>query len=271
MVGPSPSAAGARLLLNRGISRTCARQVCASSRPANRHEANEPSLEFKGKVLELDRANPRFGFRRVHAHLSGVNLSAVHRIWREEGLVIRHRTRRKLKVPKTEGPLLTAAGQARCLGFCHERLENGRRTRTLGIQDCYARECLLLKAASTFPSTAVEKELQWMFLVHGKPEAIVSENGPEFRAMTLPEGVEECFIQLGGPWQNGNIESFFGRLGDELRSCELFARGTQVRAVLDDFPDHYNNGRPRLGLGGLTSAGFGNGLHAAGETDALTL
>lgn len=271
MVSPGSRRRGVHVLLGRGFPRTCACRVCAISRPASRHVPKERSPGLKERVLELAKANPRYGFRRVHALLEGVNLKAVHRIWREEGLGIRHRTRRKLKVPKSEGPVLTGAGQAWCLDFAHERLENGRHTRILGVLDCFTRECLLLKAASSFPSFLVEKELEWLFLVHGKPQAIVSDNGPEFRAMTLPEGVENRFIQPGKPWQNGYIESFFGKLRDELLSCELFARGAELQVALDDFQDHYNNHRPHLGLGGLTPASFRKGLQATKEADTLKL
>lgn len=256
-------------LLLAGFSRVRSCRVVCLSRPASRHAPRERNPGLRARVLELAKANPRYGFRRVHALLSGVNLKAVHRIWREEGLGIRHRKRRKLVVPKTEGPQLTGPGQAWCLDFCHERLENGRHTRILGVLDCFTRECLLLKAAATFPSFAVEKELEWLFLVHGKPGAIVSDNGPEFRAMTLPEGVVNRFIQPGKPWQNGYIESFFGKLRDELLSCELFVRGSEPQTALDDFGEHYNHFRPHLRLGGLTPAAFKQRLQTTTETEIL--
>lgn len=256
MVSPATRRRVAHHLLVAGFSRTRACRVVGLSRPASRHVPKERSPGLKDKVLELARANPRYGFRRVHALLSGVNLKAVHRIWRAEGLGIRHRKRRKLVVPKSEGPELTGPNEAWCLDFCHERLENGRHTRILGVLDCFTRECLLLKAASTFPAFAVEKELEWLFLVHGRPQAIVSDNGPEFRAMTLPEGVSNRFIQPGKPWQNGYIESFFGKLRDELLCSELFVRGAELQAALGDFQEHYNYHRPHLGLGGLTPANF---------------
>src|SRR6185312_6114787 len=208
-------------LLTRGFSRVCACRVTGISRPASRAVPKERNPGLKERILALVKEHPRYGFRRIHALLTGVNLKAVHRIWRTEGLAIRHRKRRKIVVPKTEGPILVRPNQAWCLDFCFERLENGRHARILGVLDCFTRECLLLKAASTFPSFAVEKELEWLYLVHGKPEAIVSDNGPEFRAMQLPEGVTNRFIQPGKPWQNGYIESFFGKLRDELLSCEL--------------------------------------------------
>lgn len=251
---------GVCFLLGRGFSRTRACRAVSLSRPASRHVPQERSPGLKDKVLELAKANPRYGFRRVHALLEGVNLKAVHRIWREEGLALRHKRRRKLVVPKTEGPELTGANQAWCLDFCHERLENGRHVRILGVLDSFTRECLLLKAAHSFPAFAVEKELEWLCLVHGKPQAIVSDNGPEFRAMTLPDGVSNRFIQPGKPWQNGYIESFFGKLRDELLSCELFVRGSELQAALNDFQEHYNNHRPHLGLQGLTPASFKKGL-----------
>jgi len=225
---------------------------------------------LKERVLELAKENPRYGFRRIHALLEDVNLKTVHRIWKKEGLAIRHKKRRKLVVAKAEGPIATDANQAWCLDFCHERLENGRHARILAVLDCFTRECLVLKAASSFPAFALEKELDWLFLVHGKPRAIVSDNGPEFRAMTLPEGVANRFIQPGKPWQNGYVESFFGKLRDELLSCELFARGSELQAALDEFQEHYNHHRPHLGLGGLTPCNFRRGLHAK-DPEALTL
>ena len=271
MVSPKSRRRAVGFLLSRGFPRTCACRVSGISRPASRHVPKDRNLGLRVKVLELAKANPRYGFRRVHALLKGVNLKAVHRIWKEEGLGIRHRKRRKIVVPKTEGPILVRPNQAWCLDFCYERLESGRHARILGVLDCFTRECLLLKAASTFPSFAVEKELEWLYLVHGKPEAIVSDNGPEFRAMSLPEGVSNRFIQAGKPWQNGFIESFFGKLRDELLSCELFVRGAELQAALNDFQEHYNNVRPHLGLGGLTPAAFKEMSHTTPQTENLNL
>jgi putative transposase len=205
-------------------------------------------------VLELSAANPRYGFRRVHALLPGVNLKAVHRIWKAEGLRIRRRPRKRLRVQREAVPALSAANQAWCLDFAHERMENGRQARILGIMDCFTRENLLLKARPSFPAFQVQEELEWLFLVHGRPERLVSDNGPEFRALSLP--IHQAFIQPGKPWQNGYIESFFGKLRDELLSCDSFGCGAELQSALDDFQEHYNYERPHLGLGGLTPAQF---------------
>ena len=260
MVSPGSRRRAVGFLLGQGFPRVCACRVSNLSRTSSRHVPKERSPGLKDKVLELAKANPRYGFRRVHALLPGVNLKAVHRVWKEHGLALRNKRRRRLSVPKTEGPVLTGPNQAWCLDFCFQRLTSGRHARILGVLDVFTRECLFLRAEASYPAYAVEKELQWLFLVHGKPQAIVSDNGPEFRAMSLPDDVENRFIQPGKPWQNGYIESFFGKLRDELLSFEVFERGAELQSALTDFQDHYNNHRPHLALGGLTPAAFKEGL-----------
>lgn len=91
--------------------------------------------------------------------------------------------------------------------------------------------------------------LRWnvhLFLLHGKPGRIVSDNGPEFRALKLDI---HSFIQPGKPWQNGLVESFHGKLRDEVLNLELFTTGKEVQFHLDEYAEHYNNHRPHLGLG----------------------
>lgn len=258
MVSPSSKRRAVAHLLGRGFSRVCACRVCRVCRASSRREPKERSPGLCEKVLELSAANPRYGFRRVHALLPGVNLKAVHRVWKEEGLRLTGRKRRRLKVPRQEAVPLTGPGQAWCLDFCHERLENGRAARVLAVLDCFTRECLLLKAAPSFPAFEVQKELEWLFLVHGRPQALLSDNGPEFKALSVE--VERRFIQPGKPWQNGFVESFFGKLRDEVLNCETFTCGAELQAALDDFLEHYNDRRPHLGLGGLTPRAFKEGF-----------
>ncbi len=254
MVSPTTRRRAVSHLLSLGKPRSRACRVVGLSRTTSRRALKERNPELRRRVAELAAANPRYGFRRVHALLQGVNIKAVHRIWKAEGLRIKRRPRRRLSVERKEQPLLTAANQAWCLDFAHEQLENGRNARILGVLDCYTRENLLLKARPTFPSFQVQEELEWLFLVHGRPDRIVSDNGPEFRALQIQ--VQQAFIQPGKPWQNGYIESFFGKLRDELLSCESYRSGPELQSALDDFQEHYNHERPHLGLGGLTPAQF---------------
>lgn len=269
MVSPASKRRAVAHLLGRGFSRVCACRVCRLARASSRKEPKGRNPGLRQKVLDLSAANPRYGFRRVHALLPGVNLKAVHRVWREEGLRLKGRKRRRLKVPRQQAVALSGPGQAWCLDFCHERLENGRAARVLAVLDCFTRECVLLKAAPSFPAFEVQRELEWLFLVHGKPQALVSDNGPEFRALAVD--VERRFIQPGKPWQNGFVESFFGKLRDELLSCELYTCGAELQAALDDFLEHYNDRRPHLGLGGMTPQAFKEGFTTERKTQEAGL
>ena len=269
MVSPASRRRAVAHLVVRGFSRVCACRVCRICRAASRREPKERSPGLRQKVLELAAANPRYGFRRVHALLSGVNLKAVHRVWKEERLSLGRRKRRRLKVPRQESPALTGPNEAWCLDFAHERLENGRQARVLAVLDCFTRECLLLRAKPSFPAFEVQRELEWLFLVHGRPASLVSDNGPEFRALSVD--TERRFIQPGKPWQNGFVESFFGKLRDELLCGAPFTFGAELQASLDDFLEHYNDRRPHLGLGGLTPRAFKEGFERQGTQEGVLL
>lgn len=256
MVSPAARRRACGTLLNAGLSRVRSCRAADVSRMASRSCKRDPNPELRSKVLELAKEHPRFGFRRIHCLLEGVNLKAVHRIWKEEGLRLNRRRRRRLKVPSQPRYHLTGQNQAWCMDFASQRLENGRMARVLAVLDCFTRECLLLKAAPHFPSSSVQRELEWLFLVHGKPERLVSDNGPEFRALDLPEGVEAAFIQPGSPWQNGHVESFFDKLRDELLNREVMGSGAELQANLDEHLEFYNHRRPHRSLQGLAPASF---------------
>jgi putative transposase len=244
-------------LLEKGVTRTRACRLVSLSVPSSRFIPKERNPELAKRVQELAVQNPRYGFRRIAALLPGVNIKAVHRIWKAEGLRLRRKPRRRVKVARPPEVQLTGPNQAWCMDFVHQRLSNGRHARILAVLDCFTRECLLLTAASSFPGYAVKSELEFLFLVHGKPGRIVTDNGPEFRALGLPES---HFIQPGKPWQNGFIESFNGKLRDEALNYAEFSNGKELQAELDQFFHHYNNHRPHLSLGGLTPLRFKQGL-----------
>ena len=272
MVSPAARRRACQALLKAGCSRVRACRTARLSRQASRRARSDRNAELRARVLELAKKHPRFGFRRIHFLLPGVNLKAVHRIWKEEGLRLSRRKRRRLKVASQPRFELTGPNQAWCADFCHERLANGRQVRILAVLDCFTRECLLLKAGAHFPSSQVAKELEWLFLVHGKPQRLVSDNGPEFRALELPEETLAAFIQPGSPWQNGHVESFFDKLRDELLNRETFSSRAELQALLDEHLDFYNHRRPHRSLRGHAPASFGN-RHSdrINETEALQL
>src|SRR5262249_48609455 len=127
-------------------------------RTISRKAPSERNPALRERILELSRTHPRFGFRRIHALLPGVNIKAVHRIWKQEGLRLSRRVRKRLRVVRQPQAELSGPNQAWCMDFVHDRLENGRQVRILAVLDCFTRECLLLRAGAQFPSSAVERE-----------------------------------------------------------------------------------------------------------------
>jgi putative transposase len=258
--------------LSKGISGRLGCKSVGLSRNASRRERVERRPELRAEVLKLSRENPRYGFRRVHALLwPGVNLKAVHRIWREQGLALPTRKRRRVEVEKTPAVF----GDCWSLEFASEWLENRRRARIAGLLDVATRETLFLKAQPSIGAHHVLKELSWLFLVHANQRKVRFDNGPEFRSRKLmrffeEQGLEAGFIEPGSPWQNGHIESFFGKLRDELLNMEVFPTGADLQARLDEYHDHYNNRRPHSALGGLTPATSEEKIKIEMEAEALT-
>jgi putative transposase len=266
-------------LLTKGFSRRLCCKLVGLSRGASRRQREERCPELRERIVKLSEEHPRFGFRRIHTCLLAegyrVNKKAVHRIWREEGLSLRSRKRKRISVEPKEQEPIVSFGDVWSIDFASEWLQNRRQARIVGIVDVATRENLLLKTRPSIRSCDLVKELEWLFLVHGKPKKIRFDNGPEFRSKKLiqfleDKGVEAGFIEPGSPWQNGHIESFFGKLRDELLNMEIFLTGKDLQAHLDDFMEFYNNRRPHSALGGLSPATYKANLNRM-EAEALTL
>lgn len=261
MVSPASKRRGLSALLGKGFPRRLSCRVVGLSRSASRHQPRDRDPGLRARVLELAEQHPRAGFRQIHSKLPGVNLKAVHRIWKEEGLSQKVRKVRRLKVDESPAGRPSAPDQVWSVDFACERLENGRQVRVLAVVDAFTRECLALRARPSFRACDLVRELEWLFLVRGRPAVLRSDNGPEFRSRRLREWLEERgvtsgFIQPGSPWQNGHVESFFGKLRREVLDCELFARGSDLQARLDEHMNYYNQARGHSALGYLTPAQF---------------
>lgn len=242
MVSPAMKRRALGYLLASGVSRRLGCRIVGLSRNASRRGAKERRPELRQEILRHAEQNPRYGFRRVHALLGpGVNLKAVHRIWREEGLSLTSRKRRRIIVEPASQPVPTAFGDAWSVDFTSEWVESRRKARIVGLLDVATRESLLLKARPSIQAQHLVKELSWLFLVHGKPKKIRFDNGPEFRSKKVTDflaeqGVEAGFIEPGSPWQNGHIESFFGKLRDELLNMEIFPTGPRPQYAPGGIP-----------------------------------
>jgi len=239
------------------------------------------------RMVGLSRRNPRYGYRRVWALLRregwSVNKKRVHRLWREEGLKVPHKQRKRRRLAKLEDVSENGCTRKRAehkdhlwsYDFVMDRTDDGRRLKMLAIVDEYTRECLSIEAERTITAREVVKVLAKLFEERGEPTFIRSDNGPEFVAKAVKgwleaSGVQTLYIEPGSPWENAYAETFIGRFGDELLKREEFASLLEAKVLVEDYRNHYNQRRPHSALGYRTPAEFAASCGSASVAMALT-
>jgi transposase InsO family protein len=226
-----------------------------------------------GKMLEMVRRHPRYGYRRIWALLRSdgfaINRKRVYRLWRKEGLKVPQKQCKKRRLGSSgNGIVRRASGgkdQVWAWDFIHDRTEDGRSLKWLSIVDEYTRECLALEVARSFTSGDVIDVLIDLLHVRGVPKHVRSDNGPEFiakaiRAWLGSANVGTLYIDPGAPWQNGFAESFHGRLRDELLDAELFSCLKEAKLLSTQWRLDYNHRRPHSSLGYRPPAEFAASL-----------
>ena len=218
----------------------------------------------------IARQRPRFGAERIHRQLVArdwqVNHKRVHRLWKREHMQVpqkQHRRRRCFGGSANSCVRHRAQHKDHIWSydFLPDRTENGRRLRLLAIIDEYTRECLALEVDRRFTSHDVIGVLQYLFAVRGAPQHIRSDNGPEFVAKKVRRWLEQSqvktlFVAKGSPWENGYVESFNGKLRDELLNQELFLSMEEARWVIDRWRLDYNHYRIHSALDYQTPAAY---------------
>jgi putative transposase len=254
--------------------------VIAADRKMVRYRSRRPAdTALRGRLRELANQRRRFGYRRLFILLrregepSGIN--RIYRLYREEGLMVRKRRGRR-KALGTRAPILVEARpNARwSLDFVHDQLANGRRFRILNVVDDVTRECLGAVPDVSISGTRVTRELSAIVASRGKPAMIVSDNGTELTSNAIltwsaDMKIEWHYIMPGKPMQNGYVESFNGRMRDELLNESLFLGLADARAAIAAWVADYNNARPHSSLDYRTPAAFAAHLTATGPRAAL--
>lgn len=221
---------------------------------------------LRERLKELAKARRRFGYRRLHVFLRRegheVNHKRLFRIYREEQLHVRRRGGRK-RAMGTRAPMVLPLmpNQRWSLDFVSDQLTDGRRFRIMTVVDDCTRECLALIADTSLSGARVARELATLFDTRGKPQTVVSDNGTEFTSNAILKFVHDRkfdwhYIAPGKPTQNAFIESFNGRLRDELLNETLFPSLHHARATLAAWRTDYNTERPHSRLGWQTPAEF---------------
>jgi putative transposase len=187
-----------------------------------------------------------------------VNHKRVERIWRREGLKVPKRQPKRSRLWLNDGSCIRLRPEHKdhvwSYDFMLDRTTNGRAFRILNIIDEFSRECLSAKANRKINSQQVIDELFHLFIFHGIPEHIRSDNGPEFTARSVRKwlsglGVKTLFIEKGSPWENGYIESFNGKMRDELLNREIFTTLEESKVLIEQWRREYNQVRPHSALG----------------------
>lgn len=232
----------------------------------------EPSAEerrLRAELRSLARAHPRFGYRRIHALLRQegwkVNGKRVARLWRLEGLQVPQNQRKRRRLGCSANGCVRLRPERRdhvwAYDFVHERTVDGQRVKILTVVDEFTREALAILVARRITAQDVVGVLESLMAERGVPGFIRSDNGPEFIARAVRERLEELgvgtlFIEPGSPWENAYIESFNGRLRDELLDGELLMSLAEAQWLIETWRREYNERRPHSSLGYKTPAAF---------------
>jgi len=249
------------------VSERRACTMIGTCRMTVRYRSKRPDdspLRERMKALAHERR--RFGYRRLHILLRRegyvVNHKRLFRLYREERLMVRRRSGRK-RAMGTRAPIALPQGpnQRWSLDFVSDQFLDGRRFRILAVVDDCTRECLTLVADTSLSGLRVARELDRLLVERGKPRTIVSDNGTELTSNAILTWADEAridwhYIAPGKPVQNAFIESFNGRLRDELLNETLFRSMPQARDALEAWRHDYNTNRPHSRLGWLTPATY---------------
>lgn len=220
--------------------------------------------KLRERLRALAHERRRFGYRRLIIFLRRegfvVNHKKLFRIYREEGLMVRKRRGRKRAVGmRAPIPVPAFPNDLWAMDFVSDQLDSGRRFRVLGIFDVCTRRCLAAVADFSVTGKRVARELDRLLAIFGKPKAILSDNGTELTshavlAWVAQTGIDWHYIDPGKPIQNAFMESFNGRLRDELLNETLFTSLPQARVEIEDWRRDYNEVRPHSRIGWLAPA-----------------
>lgn len=257
----------AHLIAAHGVSQ---RRACAAmgfDRSSIRYESVRPDdAEARDAMKAVAAERRRFGYRRIHVMLGrqgiAMNLKKLRRLHREEGLQVRKRGGRK-RALGTRRPMVVPDGpnQRWSMDTARDAFTDGRRFRLLAVVDDFSRECLALVADTSLSGARVARELDAIIAVRGKPATVVSDDGTEFTSTAILRWCQRAevgwhSIAPGKPTQNAFVESFNGRLRDELLNETLFRDLREAREAAAAWRLDDNTCRPHSALGNVPPSEF---------------
>ena len=255
-------------LQQRGLSQRAACRYAGVNRSTMQYQPRpERNADLRAQLRAFADKKRRRGAVKAHNWLRRkgyrVSKNRVHRLWKQERLQVTKRIAKKGK-PADSKPMPLAAtrpGHVWSVDFVFDALAGGTKLKMLTVGDDFTRECLAIEVATRLPAPKVIAVLARLVGLHGAPEYVKSDNGPEFIAHALQawlaaQQTQTHYIEKGSPWQNGFRESFHGRFRDEFLFGTLFASVAEARVLCEGFRREYNEERPHQSLGYLTPAEF---------------
>ncbi len=246
------------------ISQRRACRVLGQSRTTQRRIPfpNAEEKRLTKRIIELACKYGRYGYRRITALLKSdgwkVNHKRVERIWRHEGLKVPRKQPKRGRLWLNDGSCVRLRPKHRdhvwSYDFVKARTADGRAFRILAIMDEFTRECLSMPVDRSLTSQDVIDQLFQFFVLRGIPDHIRSDNGSEFTAREICRwlnrlDIKPLYIEPGSPWENGYMESFNGKLRDELLNREIFTNLTEAKVLIEEWRREYNSFRPHSSLG----------------------
>jgi putative transposase len=256
-----------RALQGFGLSQRAACRITGCPRSVAQYRLRRTDdRELVERLTAIAMERRRFGYRRIGLMLRRagwvVNHKRVHRIYRKLGLQLRPRRKRGVRyVRGNEIPAVTRPNERWSIDFVHDRLLTGRKFRCLTIVDDFTRECIAVEADFSFPSERVIRVFNRLAAQRPLPAVIKSDNGGEFTSAKMltwssQKNVDLHFIEPGKPNQNASVESFNGRIRDELLNEHAFPTIFHARSAIEAWRVDYNERRPHTSLDGLTPLEF---------------
>lgn len=228
---------------------------------------NQVQEKLEGRVIQLASEYGRYGYRQITDLLKmegwDVGKDRVFSIWQREGLKVPQKQPKRGRLWLADGSCIRLRPEFKnhvwSYDFVSDQTHDGRKFKILNIIDEYSRECLASVVARRIRSQDVILVLADLFLKHGIPKHIRSDNGPEFIAKKLVAWiksleVQPLFIEPGSPWENGYCESFNGKMRFEFLDGEIFYSLLEAKILIERWRVHYNTKRPHSSLGGRPPA-----------------
>jgi putative transposase len=244
-----------------GVTRACGLVGISRSRYSYRSRRAD-SGKLRERIGELAGEKRRYGYRRIHVLLRRegwqINRKRTYRLYREAGLAIRRRKRKRIAFFERKTlPKPSAVSRSWLMDFVADGLVGGRKLRCLVIVDDYSRECLVLEVDTSINGRRVAAVLDRLGDLRGLPVSITVDHGPEFEGQVLDtwayeRGVRLNLIRPGKPVENAYVESFNGRFRDECLNEHWFLTMAHAHRIIDAWHTEYNTERPHCSLGDLT-------------------